>query len=193
LPEPRRRPEPRALAAGVVERFRAIVPARDETHRIERRLVEAALDALRLELDENPRHLLRDAEYRTGDFRADLELVWDNLENLIAPAERVRARTRPRNLGGRPVEGAWSDPIDWRSILDGGWFYWLSEETDRSPHVYHKEARDNDQERLGFNEHILGSIELSEIQRRALSLKGSLDVLHLDVLHHPPAGRDASR
>ena len=127
------------------------------------------------------------ARYPRGRFQRDLPLVWDKLDQNIAPAERVRGRLDSRGRAEDEVPRApddpdeaprttWSEPLDWRSILNGGYLYYLHHALKTAPPV------DSDDERRRSRAYssglIRGSIELSELHRAMIGLSEQFDVLN---------------
>jgi len=147
----------------------------------EQQFVESVLAELRKRLGD----LAGGAAYPRGRFRRDVPLVWEKLDAAIAPAERVKHR-RPRDAN-RPAESdvsresddlhenppstAWSEPMDWRSIMNGGYLRYLE-------HVLGNEsAAEADAIRRETNSMVRGSIELSELHRRMIELSNQFDGL----------------
>src|SRR5262249_146674 len=88
----------------------------------------------------------------------------------IAPSERIRGRD-PKSSTPQPEDdGDWSDPIDWRSILNAGYFF-LESGASRE-HSY--PLRDDEATRQCDvdNRMVRGSIDLWEILRTMKELRG---------------------
>jgi hypothetical protein len=159
----------------VIEASRASIPAwEDRVPDNERKIVEGGMDALRSQAHS----ILGTARYT--NLARDLGLVWDKLDSGMVPAERVCDRTSSTEGGsGHWQRGTrWSDPVDWRSIINVGYFRWLS--TNRTwPEARLEDWRAADNERRKYVALLRGSVELSEFQREAHELAEQL--LSLDL------------
>jgi len=174
----------RGEAAETFERFLQLVPtpprSPTETEIEDQRLLEEMIGTIDLD------RLAGKATYPIDRFRRDLPLVWDKLEQGIAPVERVKGRRVP----GRPAEDKapalagdpdpdlpetdWSQTLDWRSILNGGYLHYLHKVlTPPGPAgaVIASEFREK------ANSLVRGSIELSELHRRMIELREEFQVL----------------
>ncbi len=175
----------------------------DEIGTVERRIIDEALKRL------EDQHTVTQAlgpsgEYLRGSFAGDLEIVWHKLLAGIPPAERILARSMPaprsshrriRRVMARreraqvafprnsePPEH-WSAPMDWRSVLNGAWLFWLDgrartqagADEPRSLPIAPSATRDWRE----FNDHIRGTIELCSIHAQLSELREQLDVLNL--------------
>jgi hypothetical protein len=141
------------------------------------------------QLDDHLDAVVGKARYWEETFQADLPLVWDKIGQRIAPAELIHGRgvddrarqggeaareQNPDRLGlAPPPSTPWSQPLDWRSILNGGFLHWLHESNpeEASP----KERREMRQKATHL---IRGSVELSELHRQMIGLRDQLDVLN---------------
>jgi hypothetical protein len=151
-----------------------------EAEKSDRALLEEMIEKIDL-----PR-LAGDAIYPIDRFRRDLPLVWDKLEQDIAPVERVRGRRKRFGLAedrswpfggdsGQPLPATdWSQALDWRSILNGGYLHFLHAATVASPTRHDAVLR----RRQDVNSLIRGSIELSELHRRMIELSEEFEVLN---------------
>jgi hypothetical protein len=156
-----------------------------ESAQREREFLAAALQDVVGNLDD----WVEKARYTRGTFQRDLPLIWDKLDQGIAPAERVVHRRGrawspgetkwPRAAGEFELPAPasdWSEPVDWRSILNGGYFYYLHHSSRTAT------ARTPEEERRGerdfSNSIIRGSIELSELHRQMLELRTQFDWLN---------------
>lgn len=161
----------------VLARWGHVIPEVDVPSVPALEVIETALQALR---QGKASEMLGEAEYRPERFAEDLPAVWAKLEDGMAPAEAIYARdSRTRPVGVDPE--AWSEPIDWRSILNGGYIYYLSHHDrprEGSPSL-RRLAHDRDRLRLDACTHIQGSIELSQLHRRMGDLRGELAGLEL--------------
>jgi hypothetical protein len=139
-------------------------------------VINAALSAL------NGHNVLGEAEYRVETFREQLGPVWDALSAGVAPAEIVYVRDRGLR---KPEEGtlrsAWSEPTDWRTILNGGYLRWLHEARgDKLPDLLRRGAAITN-DRLERCAHIQGAIELSELHRAMLTQRNELSALDMQM------------
>lgn len=137
----------------------------------ERKVIEAALKTVARRAS----GILGNAVYPCERFQADLPAVWAKLEDGIAPAEAVYGRDRARPDGVEP--SAWSEPMDWRSVLNGGYLHWLTGAVpDRLP-TLRGHGRELDDSRRAAARHVQGSIELSELHRRMASMRAQMSGL----------------
>jgi hypothetical protein len=132
--------------------------------------------------------IVGDAAYPEARFWRDLPLVWQKLEQDIAPVERVKGRRagdgqaeeeaplHPEEEGRFVHETEWSQTIDWRSILNGGYLHFLHGAMLESEPKDEAERRRRD--RHYVNSLIRGAIELSELHRRMIELSGQFDALN---------------
>lgn len=201
LPEPEGEPRVREVGASA-----------SEVETQERRVLDDAIDLLYPSVKE----IVGEALFTRDTFQRDLPLIWSKLEQGIPPAERIEER-RER---GEPAESEaprgpddnervpcteWSQPIDWRSILNGGYLYFLhhstqpaedpASETKPAPELARKEAGgsaadESDERRRIAEKHARwrdrdylsgitrGSIELSEILRHMIEMRNQFDTLN---------------
>ena len=166
-------------AGAALERWTSVIPEVSVPDVPELPLIQSALRRLRDQADE----ILGPASYQPAVFAVDLPAVCSKLTDDMAPAEAVYDRDRER-----PADSsAWSEPIDWRSILNGGYIYYL-ERLHREhpgperPPILLRPSRDRDNRRLADCTHIQGSIELSELHRQMTELKDQLSALELPDL-----------
>jgi|GEM_PF-2515577 len=173
----------RGDAADVYERFLSLIPrssrGQDGTELEDQELLEEMIEEIDLD------GLAGAATYPIDRFRRDVPLVWEKLEQNIAPVERVKGRRTGRGrrsedkaplLKGDPdpelPQTEWSESIDWRSIMNGGYLHYL----------HHSLVAGSPQASLGelrqkANALIRGSIELSELHRRMIELQTEFRVL----------------
>lgn len=157
-------------------------PAERADESIEKRDYELLDKVLaKISLDE----IVGTATYPTTRFQRDIPLVWEKLEQDIAPVERIKGR---RVSEGPPEEvdlvdedeplpqTDWSQAIDWRSILNGGYLHFLYGSLLAPEAVDDAERRRRD--RGYVNSTIRGAIELSELHRRMIELKDQFDDLN---------------
>lgn len=113
-----------------------------------------------------------EAAYPTDRFKSDLDRVWQKLESRIPPAECVFARRAPQQSApARWTKGdVWSKPIDWRSILNGGYVHWLHDEGKQGFAKDFQGWRDRAQRRQDANALLRGAVELSEMHTQAHAL-----------------------
>jgi hypothetical protein len=132
--------------------------------------------------------IVGDAAYPEARFWRDLPLVWQKLEQDIAPVERIKGRRVENGLAEEEIplhpdeegsfvhETEWSQTIDWRSILNGGYLHFLHGAM-LAPEP-EDEAGRRRRDRNYANSLIRGAIELSELHRRMIELSGQFDVLN---------------
>lgn len=175
-----------SAAHGALEATIALVPdyaLESEDARRDYAFLENVLDTLEPRLDE----IVGSARYPRGRFQRDLPLVWDKLDQDIAPAERIRGRrashaTPEDEVPRQPddpdelAQTSWSEPIDWRSILNGGYLYYLHHALKLDPPTGKRDERRRS--RTYSNSLIRGSIELSELHRAMIALSDQFDVLN---------------
>lgn len=111
-----------------------------------------------------------EAAYPMDKFGEHVALIWQLLDDGISPAELVHCRDEPSSPNGSWAQGGpWSAPLDWRSILNVGYLHWLS--TAPGPEddwASLAESRDD------LNQLLRGSVELSEVHRRAKQTRTEL-------------------
>ncbi len=155
--------EPFRSARQVVDGALTIVePKRPDN----RPLVMSALTRLRALTDA----VIDQARYKPALFRQELPIVWSKRGKRIAPAEAIFERDVPRPTG----ETGWSRPLDWRSILNGGYLYYLVENARSGPPQHWREAEDGEARRAAANELVRGSIELRHLHRAMLDQREQL-------------------
>lgn len=164
----------------VVDRWMSVIPEREPSESPELQVVLTALGKLQDRADE----LLGPATFNPQVFVRDLPAVWRKLEDDMAPSEAIYSRGE----GTSPAPAdAWSEPIDWRSILNGGYVHYLARlalemPPPENPPTLLRESADRHQTRLRACTHIQGAIELSETHRKMLELRGQLAALDLPDL-----------
>jgi hypothetical protein len=190
LPEARRfldtkrTTKPWRTAREVVTRIESeIPPERDEITEVERKIIIDALESL----DEYLGDLPKGIEYDVGDFERLFDVVWEKLDSGIPPAEEILKRSRPdaswlrRRLDGHdPADGPpdpWSQPMDWRAILNGGYFYWYGNAGEQGKNGHLPINPKRIEERASFNTLLRGSVELSEMQFKLQEVKDELYVM----------------
>jgi len=175
----------------------------DEIGEVERRIIEQALG--RLEDQRTVTQALgASGEYLQGSFATDLEIVWHKLEAGIPPAERILSRSMPapRVQRGRiwramtwvrradqafprhvEIPKLWSAPMDWRSVLNGAWVFWLDGRARSAPTPGEQRSLpippSATRDWREFNDHIRGTIELCGIHTHLSELRDQLDELNL--------------
>jgi hypothetical protein len=168
-------------ARRVFEAFAAAIPHWE--HLTETREGMIVTDALG-RLDEVEEKLLADgaAVYAPATFADDLEIVFAKLTAGIAPAERVFARRNEVDGEPRPWrpqrKQPWSEPIDWRSILNGGYVRYLADSMRSAPDgrpAWRRRRRD----RRAMSALLQGAVELSENHLEAAKLRSELRELEL--------------
>jgi hypothetical protein len=191
LPEARRfldnkrQTRPWKSARETVARIEGEIPSeRDEITPIEMKVITDALDALEQHLGDDQ----LEEQLIVGDFERLFDVVWEKLENGIPPAEEILMRSRPdtplwrrrrrrRNPSEAPPD-PWSQPMDWRVILNGGYFFWFGtvDKITLSGHLPIDPRRIKN--RADLNTKLRGSIELSEMQLKLQEVKEKLDVMN---------------
>lgn len=162
---------------------RDIPDEHDELTDIERELIEAAVGQLdTAALIE----ILDPAGYDIGVLANDLDVVWDKLEHDIPPAERIAARNHPDDSSPPSPDTVsledWSEPIDWRSIFNGCWAWWLAGRPvegvgDGTHRLAPIDPAVRDQW-IAFNAFVRGTIELGDLHERLQSVRDRLDGLN---------------
>jgi len=172
----------RRRVAKVIEPYAEIVPSAKRQIEEEPygRVIELALDALEHDLD--GLSLLGEAGLRPTELAEDLQLVLQRLEAGLAPTERIKwtsAKVRDWSNGTESKTPPWSEPLDWRSILNGGYFH-LLESPSPSGEPFRGAWRKEDERRRHIVDHLRGAVELSEFQRAAVDV-GRLRLLEVEV------------
>lgn len=191
-------------ARRVIDQIEDTIPnEHDKISDVERQIIERSLQLLDERLDDH----LGGNQFLVGEFERLYDVAWDKLASGIPPAEEVFSRTRPdvtwrrtratarkRQTRRRRVDrrlrdqrddialpDPWSQPMDWRVIVNSAYFFWLSGAAleRKSPEVAHMpiDARAL-KRRAAFNEHVRGTLELSEIQLRLQDVKEQLDEMN---------------
>ncbi len=152
----------------------------------ERQLLDAAFGHLQ---EQGFGDFIGRGRYTRGRFQRDLPLVWDKLSQGIAPADRVKGRKpdgdaavaeddvpRAEDDQEPEPESDWSQPLDWRSILNGVYLDHLSQrqQPEPDPSALTVLRRRN---RRSANSMARGAIELSELHRQMLSMRRQFDWL----------------
>jgi hypothetical protein len=170
-----------AFEAGcaALDEVEAIIPAeKDEIGQVEREIIEGALR----EISQSKyisAALPSNADYlRKEILEEELNLVWSKLANRIPPAERIRPRSTDTESPAPWVEDApWSQPMDWRSILNGAYLFWLAgkprtDEEGRMRTMPLSSLTVSDWHE--FNAHVRGTVELAVIQKQAIDVRDRL-------------------
>jgi hypothetical protein len=132
--------------------------------------------------------LLGDWEYRPGALRNDLPLIFELADQEVPPAERIVAVEEPTGAAPR-AEGAWSTPLDWRSILNGMLLWHLKNHgfpvvTEVGEDLKARAAA-LEQERARFRHRetaarvAVSGIELAQFHERALHARQQFDSMRL--------------
>ena len=175
---------PWRAAREVVAQIESEIPAeRDEITDLDRRIIDDALESLDGYLGDLPKGI----EYDIGDFERLFDVVWEKLENGIPPAEEILKRSRPdvswlrRRLTAHDANDGppdpWSQPMDWRAILNGGYFHWRAKTGAQGGCGHLPIDPKRIEERANFNTLLRGSIELSEMQFKLQEVKDELYVM----------------
>jgi len=167
----------------------------------ERAIIDRSLALLDERLDQE----IGDAQLLVGELERLFDPVWDKLMHSIPPAEEIFRRSRPdvpqppfpasvgnraRDIlrtglrgGRRPVAddieppNPWSQPIDWRVVLNAAAFCWaanaLPYEGTNTEHLPIDPRRSA--QRRELNELVRGTIELAETHLRLQEVKDELD------------------
>jgi hypothetical protein len=131
-----------------------------------------ALDQVVARVDE----ILGPAHYRPELFRCEFDVAWRKLERRIAPAEVIFGRDLPRQESDGD---AWSRPMDWRAIVNGGYFHYVSRHPVTAAPRHTTEATDRHAIRRQACSLIQGSIELSQLHRNMLDQRQQLAALEM--------------
>ncbi len=130
---------------------------------------------------ENIDDAVGEAIFSADDFERDIPLVWDKLAYGIAPVERVSGRSDASGhlelplASGDDGDPVWSEPVDWRAILNGGFFFFASGASAEGPLSVGGSPA---QQRVADCRILRGSIELSEVLCQMLDLKAQFSVLN---------------
>lgn len=153
-----------------MEELMAVFGPREEP---DDKLVITALDRLEHQLVE----VIGEAAFPVERFRQELQIVSDKMAFRIAPAEAIYERDIDRPAG----EAGWSVPLDWRSILNGGYLRYLHESPTTSVARHWAEAADRDAERATMCEFIRGSIELRHLHAGLRDMRTQLQGIEIPV------------
>jgi hypothetical protein len=151
----------------------------DEILEEEEDLLQAALT--NLSESGTVHQVLGPARYLERDFSVEIELVREKLVAGIPPAERINDR-RPEAEPPGTVPEVWSRPMQWQSIMNGAYAFWLEggalsgipEDKPRILPDRRRVARDW----IEFNAYVRGSIELANLQFQLQEARGRLDGLN---------------
>jgi hypothetical protein len=166
-------PDLQKVVTKLIRPFIDIVP--DPTKEVERepyrQTIELALDHLVQDLDEDEG--VERAALAPAQFAAELPLILDRLEDQFAPAEQIEwsvedVRRWTAENGERPPR--WSRPLDWRSILNGGYLH-LLKTVPSYPEPLRGKWEEADQHRREIIGHLRGTVELSEFQQAAAAVE----------------------
>lgn len=132
--------------------------------------------------------LLGDQEFEPKTLHSDLDLVVDLASQGVPPAERIVAVDSRRRDSARG-DGEWSEPLDWRSILNGTLLWHLREHGVPAVEPLPDEAtarqaalrrrRQRAEHRKHAAQLAAGGIELSEFHGRAQRLNAQLGGMRL--------------
>jgi hypothetical protein len=144
-------------------------------------IVSAALDELKARADD----ILGDSAFSVERLDRDLHIVWDKLEAGIPPSEALHCRTGSEGGSTSWRKGqAWSEPIDWRSVINIAYFKWYADlrrdEPDAAGSDSLKQWTDRWTRREELNAHLRGSLELTDLLTLAQGLKGELSTFSLE-------------
>ena len=195
-----RHTDPWVHARTALSELEAMIPDEPEdTADAERAIVDRSIALLHERLDQE----IGEAQLLVGELERVLDPVWDKLTHSIPPAEEIFDRSRPDSrrrplaaLGDRTREvmrsglrgtktspedisppKPWSQPIDWRVILNAAAFFWSADalpydgaDTEHLPIDTRRFAQ-----RRQLNELVRGTIELAETHLRLQEVKDELD------------------
>jgi hypothetical protein len=153
----------------------------DEILDAERILATQALEMLK---ESNAvARVLGAARFKPEHFSEEVELVWEKLEDGIPPAERITRRTNTGAGRAEPSEvpTEWSNPIQWQSIVNGSYAYWLSGKPLSNTEGKHRTLPDRPrlaQDWIDFNAFVRGSIELANLQVQLVNARDRLEGLN---------------
>lgn len=168
-----------AIARKVFDRYLGVVPtlAWDRASEPELEAVERAVDGIDADSDV----LLGRAAYDKATFARELPEVLAQLERRRAPSERLLWSAEQvedwKDEPGKFVP-AWSEPLDWRSILNGGYVEWLGRRPGEPVPEMVATWSAIEKQRRESADHLRGSIELAEFHRQAaagIKRLGALD------------------
>jgi hypothetical protein len=151
---------------GIIQEWCALIPGEAQ---LDTSLIDSAMQRLQTNLD----LVIGDACYTAQQFHQDLPIVWQKLEDRIAPAEAIFGRDLP----ARENDADWSAPIDWRSILTGAYLRHLNDTRIDAPAVHWSEAKDIDDARAETCDFVRGAIELSQLHTAMLKMRRQLGTL----------------
>jgi hypothetical protein len=129
--------------------------------------IERALDQLVDDLDRG--ELIEAAALGPSLLAKELPLILERLESGLAPAERILWSVKDVRVWQSDAQDRvppWSEPLDWRSILNGGYVH-LLETAAAADKPLSGSWQAAEQRRLKVVDHLRGSVELSEFQRAA--------------------------
>jgi hypothetical protein len=164
-----------------------------DADKTERKKLKDGLDYVRGEAEAL---LGNHGRYEPGIFRDDVGLIWRKLKQHISPAEKIAHRPRQDRDGlelelaedavmsktgeaeapdelkqpnsQKDEEETWSEPFDWRSILNGCFIYHASGESRRDAG---RDAGSPEEQRAADNQLCRGTIELAQIHHRMRELR----------------------
>jgi hypothetical protein len=159
--------------AQLIRPFLDIVP--DPSQAIEgepyKQTIELALDQLVHDLDHD--EAINRAELSPSQLATELPLILERLEGRYAPAERIEwseEEVRSWTAATEEQPPRWSRPLDWRSILNGGYLH-LLKTMPGYPEPLRGKWHEIDRYRRGIVGHLRGSVELSEFQHAAATVE----------------------
>jgi hypothetical protein len=147
--------------------------------------LSAALEKLRALLRGSD-GALRGEEYEPRLLKKDLPAIFELAHRKIPPAERLRVFDDASILAGFSRQGSkgdqslpWSEPFDWRSILNGLLLWHLYHWGAPPPNLGQDlaEADKRATHRALAGRLALGGVELSEFQRRADRKRGEIQAM----------------
>lgn len=142
----------------VVDGCRVFIAKRDqEIIQTVEGFLEAALKATRAFVSDK----MTEALYKPEQFNKDAPEVWRKFASGIAPSEQLNP------LSEHDDNEPWSNPVDWRSILNAAHIWWLEKSPD--PGETEQQIREDS------NRMVRGSIELSELHRKLRGLRSAYE------------------
>ncbi|MDX6697761.1 MAG: hypothetical protein QOE65_1158 [Solirubrobacteraceae bacterium] len=142
-------------------------------------VIDIALDTLAEDLARSPADVLGNAPLDPALLATELRFVIEGLDNGLAPAERLcwsphDVVTWDQDSADRPPR--WSEPLDWRSVLNGGYISVLG--TTKLPvEPLREKWLAEDRQRQDGTSRVRGTVELTEFHRRASVASGHLRTL----------------
>ncbi len=173
-------PATEALSEGMDGLLAELPDAEEELSDEERALLAGALSNLTPQVVAD---VLNQARYLSAYFAEEVELVWEKLSARIPPAERIGLRGEHAPAIGSLAElpREWSSPMEWQSIVNGCFAWWLAERPlrDDDGRRTFPDRRHVAQDWIGFNSFVRGSVELVNLHRALQESSNRLEGLNI--------------